>query len=142
MSSCSFPDVNVWLALLLEDHVHRQAAVAWWDSAPDEVIAFSRLTQMSVLRLLTTAAAMNDRPLNMKSAWRAYDRLFEDDRVALLPEPAGVDTAFRARTSGGNASPKLWTDAYLLAFASAHDGVLVTFDRALAKHSKTCLLLE
>jgi len=30
---------------------------------------------------------MNGKPLTMSAAWHAYDRLFEDDRVALLPEP-------------------------------------------------------
>jgi len=32
-------------------------------------------------------AAMNGKPLTMSAAWRAYDLLFEDNRVALLPEP-------------------------------------------------------
>jgi predicted nucleic acid-binding protein len=32
MISSSFPDVNVWLALVLEDHVHRPIAKRWWES--------------------------------------------------------------------------------------------------------------
>jgi toxin-antitoxin system PIN domain toxin len=141
MSSLGFPDVNVWLALLLEDHVHRSVALRWWRSAPFEVIAFSRFTQMSVLRLLTTPAVMNDRPLTMAGAWKAYDKLFGDGRVALVGEPVGLDAAFREHTSGRRASPKLWADSYLLAFARAHDGVLVSFDKALASRSSNCLLL-
>ncbi len=141
MTSLAFLDVNVWLALLLEDHVHRSVAVRWWETASFDAIAFSRFTQMSVLRLLTTAAVMNDRPLTMPSAWKAYDRLFEDDRVALFPEPAGLGETFRKHASMRRASPKLWADAYLLAFAQGHEGVLVSFDRALAKRSPNALFL-
>ena len=85
MTSLSFPDVNVWLALLYEDHVHRATALTWWKSEAGDRIGFTRLTQMGVLRLVTTAAAMNGQPLTMAEAWQAYDRLFEDDRVVLYP---------------------------------------------------------
>jgi len=73
MSSLSFPDINVWLALLLEDHVHRRAAKQWWDADRSEAVGFIRLTQVGVLRLLTTPAAMNGKPLTMSAAWSAYD---------------------------------------------------------------------
>ena len=48
MTSLSFPDVSVWLAVMLADHAHR----ARWES-------FSRYAQIGVLRPLTTAAAMS-----------------------------------------------------------------------------------
>ncbi len=132
MTSLSFPDVNVWIALLLADHTHRAAAVAWWNSDESETIAFPRFTQIGVLRILTTAAAMGGKALGMDAAWQAYDRLFEDDRVALLPEPEALEPKFRELSRGPTASPKVWADAYLAAFAAQHGGTLVTFDRALA----------
>ena len=49
-----------------------------------------------------------------------------------LSESAEVDRQFREQASGGTASPKLWADAWLLAFAVAAAGEVVTFDRALA----------
>jgi len=52
------------------------------------------MTQVGFLRLMTTAAAMAGKPLTMAEAWRVHDRLFEDDRVAFVPEPAEVDTRF------------------------------------------------
>ncbi len=119
MTSLSFPDVNVWLALLLEDHRQRNTA----------------------LRLLTTPAVMNDRPFTMAGTWSAYGRLFADDRVALVPEPADIEASFREYASGDRATPKLWADAYLLAFAEQAEGELVTFDRALAARGRNCLLL-
>jgi len=142
MSSLSFPDVNVWLALLLADHTHRRSAKAWWESDQSDKIAFARLTQIGVLRLLTTASAMNGKPLGMRQAWQAYDRLFEDDRVAFLAEPEGMDLEFRKRSSLRTASPKVWADAYIVAFALHSDATLVTFDRALANRGADCLVLE
>ena len=81
---------------------------------------------------MTTAAAMGGQPLTMAEAWGVYDRFFEDGRVTFLPEPAEVDRQFRQQASGGAASPKLWADAWLLAFAVTAAGEVVTFDRALA----------
>jgi toxin-antitoxin system PIN domain toxin len=142
MPSLSFPDINVWLALLLADHVHRAEAKQWWDSDESDIIAFVRFTQLGVLRLLTTAAAMNGKPLTMPAAWAAYDRLFVDDRVALLDEPREVEARFRQYAPHDRASPKLWADSWLLAFAHEAGGTIVTFDRALAARSERCLLLD
>jgi toxin-antitoxin system PIN domain toxin len=142
MTSLSFPDVNVWLAVLLADHIHRAPARKWWESDVSAIIAFSRFTQISVLRLLTTAAAMNGKPLTMSAARHAYDRLFEDDRVALLPEPDSLDPAFRKLSRSRVASPKVWAGAYIVAFAARSNGTLVTFDRALANREADCLLLN
>jgi len=97
---------------------------------------------MSILRLLTTATAMNGKPLRMPDAWAAYDRLFDDDRVAFLDEPIGIDTVFRKYTPRNHASPKLWADAWLLAFAECAGGAVVTFDQALAAQASHTVLLR
>ena len=141
MSSLSFPDVNVWLALLLADHIHRALAGEWWVSGSSETIAFCRATQISVLRLLTTAAAMNGKPLTMNGAWQAYDRLFEDDRVMFMPEPEAFEAEFRRGSRSEAASPKVWADAYLISFAVRMNGAVVTFDRALENRGSNCLVL-
>jgi len=132
----------VWLALLLEDHVHRAAAMRWLESTESEAIGFLRLTQLSVLRLLTTSGAMNNRPLRMPEAWAAYDSLFGDDRVVFVDEPNGIEAAFRKYARKNHASPKLWADAWLLAFAECADGVVVTFDQALAARASHTVLLS
>jgi toxin-antitoxin system PIN domain toxin len=141
MTSLSFPDVNVWLALLLEDHIHRALVRQWWDSAQSGMY-FLRLTQVSVLRLLTTPAAMNGRPLRMTEAWSSYDHLFDDDRVAFLDEPANIDVVFRKYSSKRHASPKLWADAWLLAFAECAGGTVITLDQALAARASHTVLLH
>ena len=122
--------MNVWMTVVIEHHVHRAVAKTWWGA--EGPIAFTRFTQISLLRLLTTSAAMDGKPLRMDQAWRVHDRLFEDDRVVFLPEPVGVEASFRKYSSRGTAAPKLWADAWLLGVASSAGGVLVTFDRALA----------
>ncbi len=141
MTSLVFPDVNVWLALSTPEHVHNGLAKRWW-RLQDGPIAFSRITQLGFLRLITTAAAMGGKPLTLTEAWSAYDSFYGDDRVLFLSDPPSVDQRFRARASVPTASPKIWQDAWLLAVAETAQGTLVTFDRALKSLGAYCLLGE
>ena len=141
MTSLNFPDVNVWLALAASEHVHHGTAQSWWEREIGR-IAFTRITQLSFLRLMTTAAAMGGKPLTTTAAWSVYSRLFEDDRVTFVPEPSDIETQFREYSLADTASPKLWADAWLLAFAREAKGTLITFDRALAARGAHCLLLK
>ena len=95
---------------------------------------------MGLLRLLTTSAVMNGEPLQMRQAWRVYDELSADERVDFLTEPFNMERPFRENSSTRLPSPKLWADAYLLAFAAESQAELVTFDVKLAKRGKTILL--
>lgn len=139
MSSLSFPDVNVWLALATPEHSHASFARNWWEKEAG-TIAFCRLTQLGFLRVLTTAAAMDLKPLSIAAAWRVYDRFYDDDRVTFVAEPPEVEERFREKAMGRFASPKVWADAWLLAFAQAAGGALVTFDKALGSRGAFCLL--
>ena len=141
MTSLSFPDVNVWLALVSHEHVHSAIARRWWNSSSGQ-IAFCRLSQLGLLRLLTTAAVMKDKPLSFDEAWRVYDSLFADERVVFSPEHSRADRFFRTNTTGPASAPKVWADAWLLAVAEAAGGVLVTFDKALAARGAHCLLAK
>jgi hypothetical protein len=137
--SLVFPDVNVWLVLTVT-HVHQAIAFDWWrrETRP---IAFCRFTQIGLLRLLTTSAAMDNKPLSMKQAWNAYDVLAGDERVEFVQEPLSVERAFRGLSSSANASPKLWADAYLTALAAECGASIVTFDRSLARRSVNAVFL-
>lgn len=139
MSSLSFPDLNVWLAIATPEHVHAAVARNWWERERG-TIAFCRLSQLGFLRLTTTAAAMDGKPLTMREAWRVYDRFYSDDRVAFIAEPRLVERQFRQHTRDRSASPKMWADAWMLATADAADGLVVTLDRALAARGALCLL--
>ena len=103
-TSLNFPDVNVWLAILHADHVHRVPACSWWERVEGQIV-FTRLTQIGLLRLLTTAAAMKNAPLAMADAWRAYDRLFEDDRVGFIPSLQELRLIFANALRGRSPRP-------------------------------------
>ena len=134
-----FPDLNVWMALSVKTHCHSEAAWKWLSMLPGSpVLIFSRYTQMGLLRLLTTAAVMGEQALNLERAWAVYDRWQHDPRIALYPEPQGLDRAFRQATANFAAerASKLIGDCYLLAFARQSEATLVTFDKALYKFAR------
>ena len=139
MTSLTLPDVNVWLALASPEHIHSQEAKRWWDRETG-LIALCRFTQLGLLRRVTTATVMGGKPLSLDEAWPVYDSFLTDERVTFLSEPEGIGDLFRQRAAGKHASPKLLGDAWLLAFADARGGKLLTFDRALAPRHAQCLL--
>jgi len=138
-----FPDVNVWVALTYERHIHYKTARNWFEGlAPTARVFFCRLTQLGLLRLLTAPAVMGvDQAKSQRDAWKAYDRWLEDDRVEFLEEPGELDKQFRALTQSPQASPKDWADSYLAAFAYASRLTVVTFDHAFQSKAKDLLLL-
>jgi uncharacterized protein len=75
--------------------------------------------------------ALRDPPLTNREAWRVYEAFLADDRIALqADEPAGVERLWKELAMRGTASPKLWMDAYLAAFALAGRYSMVTTDAA------------
>ena len=138
-------DTNVWLALALSQH-HQHASAARWISGETSAaeLAFCRSTQVALLRLLTTAAVLSpygNPPLSNTQAWRVYDSLLADPRVSFLPEPHNLDPAWRTFADRHTASPKLWMDAYLAAFAMAGQFQFVTFDVAFKQFSGVDVLV-
>lgn len=128
-------DSNVWLALAIERHVHHSAAREWFDTVGTAgSVLFCRATQQSFLRLLTTTSVLAPyglTPLTNQQAWGAYEALLADDRIRFEPgEPAGIEQAWARWATRPTASPKLWMDAYLAAFASRSGATLVTTDRS------------
>ena len=79
--------------------------------------------------------------LTMASAWEVYDHCCADERIAFLAEPEALDTGLRRFSSSRRASPKLWADAYLAAFANTAGLKLVTFDRAFRTKPVNCEIL-
>jgi toxin-antitoxin system PIN domain toxin len=141
MNTLNFLDANVWLALLWSRHVHSETATSWFEKAGEEQFLFCRFTQITVLRLLTTEKIMGKDTKTMSEAWSLWDRVWADSRIMFLPEPDALEKEFRSRSWLSSRSPKVWADAYLLAFASVAGLKLVTFDRALKSHSANVLVL-
>jgi toxin-antitoxin system PIN domain toxin len=129
-----FPDLNVWVALSDQSHVHNTQAWEWLHLLPREArIILSRYTHVGLLRLLTSEAVMGPATLTLDRAWGVYDTWLSDPRVEFYPEPGRLDAAFREAAAPFAAKPaSKWVgDCYLLAFSKESQATLVTFDRAL-----------
>ena len=133
-------DSNVWVALVVDHHAHRQACQDWFDGlgGSDDVF-FIRSTQQSFLRLLTTAAVFGrygSPPLSNGDAWRTYDALLAHPLVAFYEQdPGALSDRWRSFTDRPSASPKLWMDAYLAAFAASAGLAFVTTDHGFRQFS-------
>jgi uncharacterized protein len=125
-----FPDVNVWIALVVAEHAHYKAANDWYDRFEWDALIFSRVTQMGFLRLLTNRHVMGDRVVSAKGAWDLLDQMCSSNRlIRLAAEPSGIENAWRTLTPATRSGPNFWTDAYLAAFAQTSGHTLLTFDR-------------
>jgi uncharacterized protein len=121
-------DVNVWLALAIDEHPHHPAALRYWSGNANIRKLFCRLSAMGFVRLLTQPRLMAEGALDLAEAWTLYERYVSMPRVALLPEPDGVD----AQLSGFVAKrlpARLLTDAYLASVSACAGLRLVTFDK-------------
>ena len=137
-------DSNVWLALALSKHRLHPVARAWLGKQRPRAIVFCRATQQSFLRLLTTSAVFvpyGIPPLGNKAAWSVYEDFRADERIAWAAEPRGVEAHWKKFTQGSTASPKLWMDAYLAAFALAGGNSLVTTDKGFKQFKGLDLLV-
>jgi toxin-antitoxin system PIN domain toxin len=131
-------DTNIWLALVFSKHIFHDAAQAWLDAeTKDQEIAFCRATQQSLLRLLTTAAMVKPYgalPFTNAQAWTLCEQYLADRRITTVEEPKGLDAHWMVFTTRDKASPKIWMDAYLAAFAIAAGHQLVTTDKGFAQY--------
>lgn len=121
------PDVNVWLALAIEEHPHHRPAVAYWGKHAATARFFCRTGAMSLVRLLTHPRLMADKPLALTDAWAVYCRFAVLPGVAMLSEPPSLDADLGALVTP-NLPPRLFTDAYFAALARSAGLRLVTFD--------------
>jgi uncharacterized protein len=137
-----FPDINVWVALTYEGHVHHAIAAEWFRTLPsDATLVFCRFTQIGLLRLLTANAVMGDEVMTQPQAWAAYDRWLDDPRVTFVDEPAELETRFRTLTRRRQPATKDWADSFLAAFATVGHMTLASFDRGLGNKAPSAVLL-
>ena len=130
------PDINVWLALTFDSHVHHPKPKMWFDGLPsDAVCFFCRPTQQGFLRLATNPSVFGKHAVTLPDAWQKYDSLLSDPRVAFAEEPADLETHWRTFTQHQSFSPHVWNDAYLAAFALASNLGIITFDMAFAQYA-------
>jgi toxin-antitoxin system PIN domain toxin len=121
------PDINVWLALVDERHVHHVRVRHYWEQESAEKLAFCRITMLGFLRLSTQARIM-DNPLSVDEAWGSYRQFLALPLGCFLAEPLTIEVQFQALSAGSGFVHRLWTDSYLAAFAQASQCRLVSFD--------------
>ena len=123
-------DANVLFPLLVQGHAAYEVARGWWDEQPDGTVGTCLLTRLAVLRLLTNRVAMNGTPVSHDEALKAWGRLSNDPRSFHVDgEPAEHESRFVSLVSSRQATPNLWTDAWLAALAMSLDYEMTTFDR-------------
>lgn len=113
-------DGNVLIALILDEHVHHDAALTWFDEV--DRFATCPITQGTLLR---TLLRLDDR---VTDAVATLGALASDNRHEFWPD----DLAYVAVRMTGVTGHRQVTDAYLAGLARAHGGRLATFDKGLA----------
>jgi len=125
-------DSNVWIAAIFTTHpFHQEAQIALQDATPANPAIFCRSTQQSLLRLASTPALLKTygaEGLTNRDALVAMDDLLALAQVCEREEPPGTVALWHRLASRDTASPKVWMDAYLAAFAIGGDLRFVTLD--------------
>lgn len=115
-------DTNVWIALQFERHPHRQTAVDFIGARSEKApVFFARVVEQFFVRLITTAALCrsysvpahtNAQAVEILNGWRSRRHV-----RCLDAEPEGTRELWLELAAIPSASPKVWMDAYLAAFA-------------------------
>jgi toxin-antitoxin system PIN domain toxin len=115
-------DANVLIALVVADHVHHNAAEAWFTGFDDN-FATCPITEGSLLRLLIREGQSADNAQAILTAVK------NSERHEFWPDSIGYDDV----PLNGVLGHRQVTDSYLAQLARAQRGRLATFDQGLAK---------
>lgn len=128
-------DVNVALALIDGDHKANAVATTWLQEQPAGGVVLVRVVQLGLLRLLSSPVVMRGMPLSMEESWDTWQHVLRDERFRFVTaEPASIERELARLTTGKGHSPKVWTDAYIAAFAVASNLTLTTFDKGFSQY--------
>jgi toxin-antitoxin system PIN domain toxin len=119
---------NVLIALAWPNHVHHREAVEWFRDKGAKGFRTSPITQTGFVRI-SSNPSFTPHPASAGEAVALLKRM-----MALPGHDFWPDDLSAADTFGSGAllaSHRQVTDAYLLALATAHDGVLATLDRGI-----------
>jgi toxin-antitoxin system PIN domain toxin len=125
-------DSSVWIGAIFTTHpFHQQARAALQDATTAAPAFFCRFTQQSFLRLASTPAllkAYGATGLTNRDALVALEALLALPKVCEREEPPGTVALWHRLAARETASPKVWMDAYLAAFAMSSGLRLVPLD--------------
>lgn len=140
-------DLNAWLALFLEGHGQHSIARQWYETetlAPGD-LCFCRSTEIGFLRLLSQQRVMRACGLDAftnEEAVGFLSQVLRDEAIGIVGEVAGTRALWLALSRSGQASPKIWMDAYLAALTITQDMELVTFDQGFRNYRDSGLSLR
>ena len=141
----SLLDTNVWLAAVFTTHPFHQAAQKNLQQAtPAEPAVFCRSTQQSFLRLASTPTllrAYGATGLTNIDALVALGALLALPQVCEREEAPGTLALWHRLASRDTASPKVWMDAYLAAFAISGGLRMVSLDQDFKNFARSGLKL-
>lgn len=129
MLRASLLDVNVLVALAWPNHVHHEAAAAWFQKARKAGWATCPTTQAGFVRASSNARAIPG-AVSPRDAFGVLERITALPEHRFYADDIDLSTSslvFRERIVGF----RQVTDAHLLAVAVRNGGRLATFDRAL-----------
>ncbi|MCI0358751.1 MAG: PIN domain-containing protein [Planctomycetaceae bacterium] len=139
-------DTSVWLAQAFGTHPHHAAAKsAIARTTPEKLAVFCRATEQSFLRLVSTPAVQRRygmTEISNEEALRMLERLSSLPNIAFRDEPAGIVAQWYGLARRKTASPKVWMDAYLAAFAIAAGLTFLTLDADFRKFERSGLTLN
>lgn len=119
--------MNVFVALLAENHIHHRLVTGWFNATPHLRWALCPFTEAGFLR---NATAPRPGQITMREATAVLAKMTEHPGFEYLPVTSNWQTLsapFSSRLYG----TKQVTDAYLLGLAIQHNLILVTLDRAI-----------
>jgi len=122
-------DLNILIALLWPAHEHHEAAHRWFGARRKARWATCALTQLGFVRLLSNPSFSRD-ALSLPDAARLLSANLAHPNHVFWVEDLSVPAVLDAIPRLLQGHQQL-TDAYLLALARHHDGVLATFDRGV-----------
>ena len=133
-------DTNVWIAAVFTTHAfHQEAEQALHETTASRPAIFCRSTHQSFLRLASTPALVKTYgadSMTNRDALVALNALLALPQVCERKEHEGVVALWHRLASRETASPKVWMDAYLAAFAISGALRLVTLDHDFKSYEK------
>ena len=121
-------DTNVLLALAWPNHVHHRDSLDWFRARVSRGFATCPITQTGFVRI-------SSNPSFTAHAVTPGEAITLLSRLTALPGhrfwPDDLALADACPADGPLATHRQVTDAYLLALAGSHEGVLATLDRGL-----------
>ena len=134
------------MALTFPTHPFHAAATTVLETCSEaKPASFCRSTQQSFLRLITTAALARNYgfpDIDNQQAVEILTGYHELPYVDFLNEPSGIHDLWLKLSNHNTASPKVWMDAYLAAFAISGKLPLVTTDKDFRQYISEGLDLQ